>query len=108
MAINFFNQLRLDVGLLIPCTDDENYYYSGILKAGGRLPEGIIQSPYSDDKDQYFYKPNPTVQDGKEVQYALMRISRDIHTVSTLLKVLLVVGIVAAVAVPIIIVTALG
>ena len=108
MTVNFFNQLRLDVGLLIPCTDDENFYYSGILKAGGKLPTGIIKSPYSDDKDQYFYKPNPTVQEGKEAQYALMRISRDIHTISTLLKILLVLGIVAAIAVPIIIVTALG
>ena len=78
-----------------------------IRKNGGRLPEGIIQSPYSDDKDQYFYKPNPTVQDGKEIQYTLMRISRDLHTIGILLRVFLVLGIVAAIAVPIII-AALG
>ena len=103
MTNNFFDQLRLNIGLLTPCTDKENSYYSAILKIGGELPEGIVQSPYSDDKDQYFYKPNPTVRDGKEIQYTLMRISRDLHTVSTLLKVLLVIGIVAAIAVPIII-----
>ena len=107
MTINFFDQLRLDIGLLIPCSDKENSYYSAILKIGGELPEGIIKSPYSDDKDQYFYKPNPTVQDGKEVQYTLMRISRDIHTIGVLLKVFLIIGIVAAIAVPIII-AALG
>lgn len=95
--------MRLDIGLLTPCTDEENNYYSGILKNGGKLPEGIIQSPYSDDKDQYFYKPNPTVQDGKEVLYTLMRISRDIHTIGILLRVFLILGIVAAIAVPIII-----
>ena len=107
MISNFFNQMRLDIGLIIPCTDDENIYYSEILKLGGKLPEGIIRSPYSDDKDQYFYKPNPTVSEGKEIQYTLMRISRDLHTVSTLLKVLLVIGVIAAIAVPIII-AALG
>lgn len=103
MCNNFFNQMRLDVGLLTPCTDEENNYYSGILKNGGKLPEGIIRSPYSDDKDEYFYKPNPTIHDGKEIQYTLMRISRDLHTVSTLLKVLLVLGVIAAIALPIII-----
>ena len=107
MTSNFFNQLRLDIGLLTPCTDEENNYYSEILKNGGKLPEGIIRSPYSDDKDQYFYKPNPTVQDGKEIQYTLMRISRDLHFISNLLKVFLVFGIIAAIAVPIII-AALG
>ena len=107
MTSNFFDQLRLDIGLLIPCSEQENAYYSVILKNGGELPEGIVQSPYSDDKDQYFYKPNPTVRDGKEIQYTLMRISRDLHFIGNLLKVLLVVGIIAAVAVPIII-AALG
>lgn len=107
MTANFFNQLRLNIGLLIPCSDDENIYYSEVLKLGGKLPDGIIKSPYSDDKDQYFYKPNPTVQDGKEIQYTLMRISRDLHTIGILLRVFLVLGIVAAIAVPIII-AALG
>lgn len=103
MTINFFDQLRLNIGLLTPCSDVENNYYSGILKNGGKLPEGIVQSPYSDDKDQYFYKPNPTVQDGKEIQYTLMRISRDLHFIGNLLKVFLVLGIIAAIALPIII-----
>ena len=94
MANTYFNQMRMDVGLLTSCTAEENARYNELLKNGERLPEGIFQSA---DFQGYFYKPNPTVPEGKEMQYTLMRISKDLHFISTLLKVSLVLGIIGVV-----------
>lgn len=91
MANTYFNQMRMDIGLLTSCTAEENARYNELLKNGEQLPEDIFQSA---DFQGYFYKPNPTVPLGKESQYVLMRISKDLHFISTLLKVSLVLGII--------------
>ena len=95
MANNYFDQMRMDVGLLTSCTAEENARYNELLKNGEPLPEGIFQSA---DFQGYFYKPNPTVPAGSEQQYTLMRISKDLHFISTLLKVFLVLGILGMIA----------
>ena len=98
MANNYFNQMRLDIGLLIPCTAEENKQFDELLKSGGQLPADIFLSPYGDANGmQAFYKPNPTVPAGGEQQYTLMRISKDLHFIRTLLKVSLVLGIIGVV-----------
>ena len=98
MANVSFNQMRLDIGLLTPCTAEENRQYNELLKSGGQLPQDIFNSPYADQNgNPAFYKPDPTVPSGGEQQYTLMRISKDLHFISTILKVSLVLGIIGAV-----------
>lgn len=96
MAKRSFDRMRLDIGLLTACTAEENAQYSELVKNGEELPEGVFPSPDADDGTG-FCKPDPTIPDGNEQLYALMRISRDLHFITALLKILLVVGVIGVI-----------
>lgn len=92
-----YNKLRLDIGLLLPCTAEENKQFDETMKDGGELPEGVIMSSYKDTSgNPAFFKADPDIPEGEEQQYTLMKISGYLHSITVLLRILLIFGIAAA------------
>ncbi len=75
------------------CNKEEYQRFAEMLKNGEQLPDGVFKS----SEDDLFYHIIELVPPEKEQMYVLMRISKDLHFISTLMKVMLVLGIIATI-----------
>ena len=78
-----------------PCTEEENRRFAEMLKNGEQLPEWVAKSAQD---DKIFFHIKELIPPEKEQMYVLMRISKDLHFISTLVGVMLTLGIISALA----------
>lgn len=101
MAKYSLNQLKADVGLLSlkDCSTEENQRFAELLKNGEALPEDIYPTENMDAKgNQVFCRGTLNAAPDNEQLFVLMRISKDLHFITVLIQVLLVLGVLGFVA----------
>lgn len=101
MAKYSLNQLKADVGLLSlkDCSTEENQKFAELLKNGEALPEDIYPTENMDAKgNRLFCRGTLNAAPDKEQLFVLMRISKDLHFITVLIQVLLVLGVLGFVA----------
>lgn len=96
MAKYNLNQLKADVGLLSlkDCSAEENQKFAEVLKNGEALPEDIYPTEIMDAKgNQAFCRGTLNTATDNEQLFVLMKISKDLHFITVLIQVLLVLGV---------------
>lgn len=96
MAKYSLNQLKADVGLLSlkDCTTEENQRFAEMQKNGEALPDDIYPTENMDAKgNRAFCRGTLNATTDNEQLFVLMRISKDLHFITVLIQVLLVIGV---------------
>ncbi|MDE6733675.1 MAG: hypothetical protein K2J77_12485 [Oscillospiraceae bacterium] len=101
MAKYNLNQLKADVGLLSlkDCSAEENRKFAEMMKNGESLPDDIYATENMDAKgNRAFCRGTLNATPDNEQLFVLMRISKDLHFITVLIQVLLVLGVLGFVA----------